>query len=77
MPHQKRWQRPGERARIQGANDFLVFTVMGVSSLSSGALVSSAGWQAMNWTGLAVLGVVSAVIAYLARLRHHQTVVAA
>ena len=39
---------PAEKARTQGANDFIVFATMGVSSFSSGALVSSAGWEAMN-----------------------------
>ena len=31
---------PAEKARTQGANDFIVFATMGVSSFSSGALVS-------------------------------------
>ena len=30
---------PAEKARTQGANDFIVFSIMGVSSFSSGALV--------------------------------------
>ncbi len=32
--------RPPEKARTQGANDFIVFSTMGVSSFSSGAMVS-------------------------------------
>ena len=39
---------PLEKARTQGANDFLVFATMGVSSLASGAMVSTAGWEAIN-----------------------------
>ena len=39
---------PAEKARTQGANDFIVFATMGVSSLASGAMVSTAGWEAMN-----------------------------
>ena len=32
---------PAEKARTQGANDFIVFATMGVSSLASGAMVST------------------------------------
>ena len=46
---------PAEKARTQGANDFIVFSIMGVSSFSSGALVSAAGWEMMNWGALPVL----------------------
>lgn len=62
----------GEKARAQGANDFIVFTVMGVSSFSSGALVSSAGWQVMNWAALGVLALTAAMVASfgLARRKH-------
>ena len=46
---------PPEKARTQGANDFLVFATMGVSSLASGAMVSTAGWEAMNRAMLPIL----------------------
>jgi MFS family permease len=39
---------PSERAKTQAANDFLVFLTMAVSSLSSGVLLSKAGWHAVN-----------------------------
>ena len=45
---------PAEKARTQGANDFIVFATMAVSSFSSGALVSSAGWEVMNCARAAV-----------------------
>ena len=45
--------RPAEKARTQGANDAIMFTTMALSSFSSGALVSSAGWERMNATALA------------------------
>ena len=60
---------PAEKARAQGANDFLVFAVMGVSSFSSGALVSSAGWQVMNWAALTVLALTAALVFWYARHR--------
>ena len=59
---------PAEKAKTQGANDFLVFTVMGVSSFSSGALVSAAGWERMNAGALPFVAVV-AVAAILFTLR--------
>jgi MFS family permease len=60
---------PAEKARAQGANDFAVFATMGVSSFSSGALVSVAGWDRMNMLALPVLAVVVAAVVWLARLR--------
>lgn len=51
-----------EKPRAQGANDFLIFAVMGVSSFSSGALVSAAGWPVMNSLALAVLAVTATLL---------------
>ena len=39
---------PSEKAKTQGANDLVIFTTMAASSLASGALVASAGWEKMN-----------------------------
>ncbi len=60
---------PAEKARAQGANDFAVFATMGVSSFSSGALVSVAGWERMNMLALPVLAVVVVAVVWLAWLR--------
>ncbi len=57
---------PPEKARTQGANDFLVFATMGVSSLASGAMVSTAGWEAMNRAMLPVLVAMAAVVLWFA-----------
>ena len=57
---------PGEKARVQGANDFIVFATMGVSSLASGAMVSTAGWEAMNRAMLPVLAGIAAVVLWFA-----------
>jgi MFS family permease len=54
--------KPAEKARTQGANDFIVFSIMGVSSFSSGALVSAAGWEVMNWGALPVLVLIAGVV---------------
>ena len=64
--------RPAEKAKTQGANDFIVFATMGISSFSSGALVSMAGWERMNAAALPVLAVVAAAVGWLAWLRRHK-----
>ncbi len=63
---------PSEKSKTQGANDLIMFSIMGVSSFSSGALVSAAGWEAMNIGALPVLAVVAAAVAWLAWLRSHR-----
>src|SRR6185369_9976583 len=60
---------PAEKARTQGANDFIMFSTMAVSSFSSGALVSSAGWEVMNWSALPVLLFVAAAVLWYSRTR--------
>lgn len=37
-----------EKAKVQGLNDFLIFTTVGISASSSGALHHLIGWQALN-----------------------------
>jgi MFS family permease len=58
--------RPAEKARAQGANDFIVFAIMLVSSLASGAMVSSVGWETMNRATLPLLAVIAAAVFWLA-----------
>jgi len=57
---------PAEKARTQGTNDFIVFATMGVSSLASGALVTAAGWEAMNRAVLPFLALIAAAVVSLA-----------
>jgi MFS family permease len=65
--------KPTEKARTQGANDFIVFATMGVSSLTSGAMVSTAGWEAMNRAVLPFLALIAAgVLWYAWRRRAHR-----
>jgi len=53
---------PAEKARTQGANDFIVFATMGVSSVASGAMVSTAGWVTMNRAVLPLLGMIAMAV---------------
>jgi MFS family permease len=40
--------RPAEKAKVQAANDFLVFGAMASGALSSGALFNAIGWDGLN-----------------------------
>jgi MFS family permease len=41
--------RPEERNRVQSFNDFIVFGSMAVASFSSGQILATSGWEAVNW----------------------------
>jgi predicted MFS family arabinose efflux permease len=68
--------RPNEKARTQGANDFFILATMGISSFSSGALLSAAGWETMNLGALPVLLAVAGAVAWLAAQRRRTDPVA-
>ncbi len=61
--------RPEERTQGQAAIDFCVYTTMTLTSFSSGALVTTGGWQAMNLGALLPLGLMALALMWLARLR--------
>lgn len=54
-----------EKAKSQALNDFLVFSVIAVSSLSAGAIQHQFGWQAVNLALLPVAGVILAALVWL------------
>ena len=58
--------RPEERAKAQGTNDFTIFAVMAVSSLTSGMTVTSAGWERVNLYALPLLGIIALAVVWLA-----------
>ena len=41
--------RPEERNKVQSFNDFVIFGTMALGSFSSGKLLTSFGWDAVNW----------------------------
>jgi MFS family permease len=65
---------PAERAKVQGVNDAAIFTMLVVSSLSSGALFTYQGWQVMNASALPFLLLTGGAVAWLAARRRHQAV---
>ena len=58
--------RPAERAKVQAANDFLVFATVAVASLSAGYLLAENSWQQLNQI---ILPVVAAVVVVLVSCR--------
>jgi MFS family permease len=58
--------RPEERARAQGLNEQAIFTMMAISSLTSGLTVTTAGWERVNLLALPLVAVVAIAIAWFA-----------
>ena len=55
--------RTEERAKMQGFNDFLVYSTTAVTSFASGAMTTALGWQTVNLVAtLPVVSVLAAVI---------------
>jgi MFS family permease len=55
--------RPSEKSKVQALNDFTIFTIVALSSLTSGALLDGFGWAAVN---LAVFPLVAVALALMA-----------
>jgi predicted MFS family arabinose efflux permease len=53
---------PGERTKAQAANDFLIWTTVAVTSLSSGQLLHRHGWTAILVTAGPLLGLAAAAL---------------
>lgn len=59
---------PAERFKAQALNDFTVFSVVGMASLSAGALQTLYGWQAVNLVALPMLAIILIALSILWRL---------
>jgi predicted MFS family arabinose efflux permease len=57
---------PEERAKVQGANDFLVFGLVAVASFSSGALMDAIGWEAVNLAMAPFLALAGSALIWIA-----------
>jgi MFS family permease len=57
--------RPEEKAKVQGSNDFIVLGVQGLTSLSSGVLVTSTGWASLNTYALPIVTMTALATALL------------
>jgi len=58
--------RPEEKDKAQGALNFCVFAVLALSSLASGVLVTTQGWQLLNLGSLLPLALTGAALVWLA-----------
>ena len=58
--------RPEEKDKAQGALNFCVFSVLAISSLSSGILVTTQGWRLLNMGSLVPLGLTALLLGWLA-----------
>src|SRR6266568_9243457 len=56
--------RPAERNKVQAFNDFLVFGSMAIGSFSSGKLLASVGWTAVNEVVFPVVLAAGALLAW-------------
>jgi predicted MFS family arabinose efflux permease len=54
--------RPNERNKVQSLNDFLVFGSMAVGSFSSGAVLATFGWAAVNQVAIPLVLVAAALL---------------
>jgi len=63
---------PSERAKTQAAHDFLVFSTMAVSSMSSGMLLNKSGWHAVNYGAAPFLVLATAATLWLMWRRRGQ-----
>jgi MFS family permease len=69
--------RPEERAKAQGANDQTIFIMMLVSSFTSGATVTTAGWARVNLFALPLVAIVAAALIWFALHQRSQRIAAA
>lgn len=59
--------RPEERTRVQSVNDFCVFGVMAIGSFSSGKIVTTYGWDMVNWVVFPIVALAAVALVMGAR----------
>jgi MFS family permease len=57
--------RPEEAAKVQAANEQVVFGVMAVASIASGLLLQLIGWEAINLLAIPVAAVAILALAWV------------
>jgi MFS family permease len=67
---------PAERAKTQAANDFMVFSTMAISSMSSGVLLNKSGWHAVNYGSIPFLVLAASATLWLMWRRRARRVTA-
>lgn len=59
--------RPAERNKVQAVNDFAIFTTVAIASLTSGRLLDSLGWWAVNYAVFPMVAVALFLMFWYAR----------
>jgi MFS family permease len=54
--------RPAEKAKVQGANEVIIFATLALSSFASGVLVNTKGWDTLNLVSLALMCVAGGLV---------------
>lgn len=66
--------RPSEKGKVQGFHDFVLFSIVALASLMSGAVYNAFGWDMLAWIVFPVCAVCLAALAALSLMRQRQTV---
>ena len=66
--------RPEERNKVQATNDFLIFGLQAVASFSSGKILATVGWDAINWSLFPFIGFALLALFWLVVFGRRQTV---
>lgn len=66
--------KPEERAKVQAANDFLIFGSVAVASFSSGNILNSFGWEGVIYITFPVLATCATLLTWRALVRRAKTV---
>ena len=67
---------PSERAKLQGTNDFIVFTAVAFASLVSGAVYQLLGWNWVNILAVPMIVIAMAAVTWLALTRRRERIAA-
>jgi len=58
--------RPAERTRIQGINDFIVFSCTALASLAAGRVLAQFGWATLNMAIFPFVAIAMGLVLWLA-----------
>ncbi|MFM9974427.1 MAG: MFS transporter [Beijerinckiaceae bacterium] len=64
---------PAERAKVQGFNDFVIFSITTIGSLLAGYLLAKVGWNTINGVLMPVAGLCIAALIGLKALQRHNS----
>jgi membrane protein YdbS with pleckstrin-like domain len=67
--------KPSERANVQGVNDLIIFTLLALTSLTSGMLYHFAGWNILVLTALPIIAIMLVIVLGLAPKNRRQPAV--